>query len=342
MSEQVTSRSSGVGLDVGTAFLVKAEQVNNEVVYTKERDAFFSLDASDETLGVLDMIGASYIKDDKLLYVVGEEALRIATMMTGNLQRPLRNGVISNQEREAIPILREIIKGLVGPAQYDGECISYTVPAAPVNADFDIVYHENIINMILTDLGYDPQSVNEAQCVVFSELANEKFTGIAISCGAGMSNVSLSMMGIPAVTFAIVGGGDWVDQNAAKAITGYTVPKVTARKEKGINILSPSQTDDVEIALSIYYKSLIDNIVKGFHNAVVNAEKIPTFMDPISIVVAGGTSLAGGFTDYLKTVIAKYDFPFEIKEVRHAQNALYTVSDGALRAALIRERKKRG
>lgn len=155
-----------------------------------------------------------------------------------------------------------------------------------------------------------------------------------------MSNVCLSVMGIPAVTFSIVGGGDSIDRGASKSVVGYSVPKVVARKEKGINILSPNPTDDVEVALSIYYKNLINNVIKGFFSAVTKAEKVPAFDKPIEVVVAGGTSLAGGFLEYFNQQLTTFDFPFEISQCRLAKDPILAVSHGALKAALIKEKKK--
>lgn len=335
-------REPGVGVDVGTAFLVRAQKEGQEIKFKKERDAFFAMEASDTTKNVLEMTGAPTIEDvaSNQIYVVGEDALKMATMINGELRRPLKGGVISNKEPEAIKILQALLESLVGKAKTEGESLHYTVPAAPVNADFEITYHENILNSIFKNLGYTPKSINEALCIVYSQLADKRLTGISCSFGSGMSNVCLAMMGIPAVTFSIVGGGDYIDSNTSKAVVGKRISQITSRKEKGINIVSPDPSDQIEVALSIYYKSLIKNVVRGFAAAVSNAEKIPDFQEPVTIAVAGGTSLAGGFMDVLKEEFAAVKLPFEIDEFRHAKDPLFAVSDGALKASLIEERKK--
>lgn len=338
----MSDKQLGVGVDVGTAFLVKAALDGNEVKFKKERDAFFSMEISDTTKNVLEMTNVPFIEDPETnqIYVVGEEALKLGTMIDGTLRRPLKGGVISNKEREAIKILQSLIESLVGKAKQEGETLHYTVPAAPINADFDIVYHESVLNSIFTNLGYNPKPINEALCIVYSQLVSKRLTGATLSFGSGMSNVCLSMMGIPAVTFSIVGGGDSIDQGAQKAVVGKRLTQITSRKEKGINIVNPDPKDDVEVALSIYYKSLIKNVVKGFANAVNTAEKVPTFQEPITVVVAGGTSLAGGFMEVLKEEFNLVKLPFEIGEIVHAKDPLYAVADGALKASLIEEKKK--
>jgi actin-like ATPase involved in cell morphogenesis len=338
----MSERTPGVGVDVGTAFLVRATDTQGEIKFRKERDAFFSMEASDATRNVLELTGAAFIEDESedQLYVIGEQALQMATMIQGELRRPLSGGVISNKEREAIKILDTLISTLVGPASVEGETLHYTVPANPANADFDIVYHENILNSIFNKLGYDPKPINEALCIAYSQLIKDKLTGITISMGSGMTNFCLTFLGMPAVQFSIVGGGDSIDRGATKAVVGRRQSQVTARKEKGINILTPDPSDDIEVALSIYYKNLIEQVVKGFAHAVKTAEKVPNFPEAVPVVIAGGTSLAGGCIEYFENQLRAQKLPFEIGEVRHAPDALYTVADGALKASLIEERKK--
>jgi hypothetical protein len=61
---------------------------------------------------------------------------------------------------------------------------------------------------------------------------------------------------------------------------------------------------------------------------------MPTFPDPVEIVCAGGTSLIGGFVEVFQDVFEEVSFPIEVKNIRRAEDALYTVSKGCLVAAL--------
>ena len=54
-------------------------------------------------------------------------------------------------------------------------------------------------------------AINEGLAVVFSELEDENFTGIGISCGGGMCNVALAYLSIPSIMFSIPKGGDFID-----------------------------------------------------------------------------------------------------------------------------------
>ena len=67
-------------------------------------------------------------------------------------------------------------------------------------------------------LGYKPKPLYEGLAVIFSELADENFTGIGISFGAGMVNICLACMSVPVFSFSVTKAGDWIDQQVAKAL----------------------------------------------------------------------------------------------------------------------------
>ena len=86
------------------------------------------------------------------------------------------------------------------PAEENEVCY-FSVPADPIDVQRDTVYHEGVFNRILTQLGYDAIAGNEAQAIVFSECVKEDFTGIGISFGSGMTNVSLVLKAMPCIEF---------------------------------------------------------------------------------------------------------------------------------------------
>src|SRR3712207_9023027 len=53
----------------------------------------------------------------------------------------------------------------------------------------------------------------------FSELQEENFTGIGISFGGGMCNVSVSFMSIPMITFSVPKSGDYIDRSRSEEHT---------------------------------------------------------------------------------------------------------------------------
>ena len=103
-------------------------------------------------------------------------------------------------------------------------------------------------------------------------------------------------------------------------------------KEKGVNLLSPRNRE--EEAIEIYYRNLIQYTLENIKRRFESSEGMPSFPDPVEIVCSGGTSKIGGFVEVFQDVFEEIDFPIEVKNIRRAEDPLYTVTKGCLVAAL--------
>ncbi|MDP3043367.1 MAG: hypothetical protein Q8N21_03115 [bacterium] len=327
----------GKGLDVGTAFIYAAEKIGNEVVFRIERDAFFDLPASDYIKEVFARDEVKYIRNGDQFYVVGNEALRFANLFQRNVRRPLEQGVISPKEKDALPIIKLLIASAVGSHHQAGETVYYSVPAQPIDADFDVLYHQRIIDGFLSSLGYAPKPINEGLAVVFSELAEENFTGLAFSFGGGMVNVCLANLSIPVLSFSVARGGDWIDKQAARAV-GEPVSIVTGWKESCLDLDKRENLSRMEQALSIYYDILLDYVVGHLKTEL---EKSAIHLErPLTIILSGGTAKPTGFLKRFQEALQRFPMPVELGEIRLASQPLHSVTKGALIAAIVDESKK--
>ncbi len=327
------------GLDVGTTFICSAQKVDSEVSFKKERDAFFDIEHSDFSEEILKKSNVKYASKGSRLYVIGEDALKFANIFNKNTRRPLRNGVISPKEEDAFPVIELLFNHLLGPASAKGELVYYSVPSSPVDANFDIVYHQNVIKKFLENLGYQAKPINEGLAVIYSELAKNSFTGMGISFGGGMTNICFAIYGLPVFSFSVARAGDWIDAKVAE-VTNETVSKITALKEANLDLNEAEKSSNrIDQAFHIYYNNLIEYVLEQIKNEFERASK-PRFEKPVSIVVAGGTVIPRGFLPRFKEKLMKINLPFEIGEVRLSPHPLLTVVKGALIAG-IAERKKR-
>jgi len=335
----------GRGLDVGTGFLVESRMLESGDVETKSvRDSFLELQPRGDLVFKmmkkgLDKSGVSYIQEDKKLHILGNDSLNVAIEKQMTVRRPMHKGVISPREAQALPLFKILLKELLGEPVVPNELVVYSVPASPEDAPFDIEYHKNVIERVLADLGFIGKAINEAQAIVFCELEEEDYTGIAISCGSGMTNVCITNMAEVITTFSVSKGGDYVDYSAATSL-GYdpkdpkasdiTPSLMTYTKESGISIKNPGN-EMAEIAISSYYKALIKYMVESIVNKIDSLESKPRFLEPVKIVVSGGTSLAGDFLEVFKEEFEKIEskLPFKVKEVCHARRPLEAVAEGA-------------
>lgn len=325
----------GVGVDVGTMNFVSARQTGDEITTSRIRDAFIDLPLEHKRM--LKLSNTSYVELDGKLLVIGDQALETANLFNREARRPMSAGIISAGEIDAQQVIAIMMKKILGEPVKKNEKCCYSVPAAALDVKgSDITYHTMVFKKILNELGYNPEPINEAQAIVFSEAGKEGFSGIGISYGAGMTNVCLCYNTMNALEFSVAKGGDWVDEYAARAV-GKTKAKMTSLKESGINVSDPRDRDAEAIAFHI--ETLIDYSIKGiiehFHK-VKDELMVPK---PIPIIVSGGTSLAGGFLNKFKErfEVHKSDFPIQTSEIRAAEDPMTAVSTGLLTVAQMDE-----
>jgi hypothetical protein len=171
----------------------------------------------------------------------------------------------------------------------------------------------------------------EGHSIVFSELKEQDFTGIGISCGGGMFNICVAYKSVPALTFATSRGGDWIDNNVAHAI-GMSPALVCGIKESGVDLMNPK--DRVQDAIVIYYRNLIQYTLETIRVKLETAQNMPTFVKPIDVVCGGGTSMITGFIDVFREEFEKINFPIEVANIRMANDPLKAVSRGCMVAAI--------
>jgi hypothetical protein len=351
------------GLDCGTMFLVKGEldSIDDGVSFEIERNVFAEVRQSlDDPEEVLKNNNYSYLKYKDNFYVVGEDVYKVHEIESlfkksgsisyfSEVRRPMKNGLINTAEdKMSIAIIQAIIKKLIGKPSSNGEVLCFCVPGDPVTSNASVLFHKMMLTNFIKSLGYTPECINEAVAINYSEcpVAEDssepdgiaKFSGITISCGAGMSNCALSWKQLPLLTFSIEKSGDWVDEEAAQ-IAGCDKATITKFKEKNLDLSNIDSSDLKQIALEVYYRALIENIISNF---AAKFEKLEKKIDtPLEIILAGGTASVPGFVDKFKEVLAGMEnlLPFHIKCVKLAKNPLYAVSNGCLIKAISTENK---
>ena len=140
--------------------------------------------------------------------------------------------------------------------------------------------------------------------------------------------------GEPTVMFSTSKSGDFIDRMSSVA-TGEPDSVVQAEKEGGDFVVGMPNDNPVLSAISAYYERLIDYTTKQLSVALSNHKSLPKFKNPLTIVIAGGTSLAKGYVEMFHKKLIENNFPLPIKEVRHASDPLHSVAKGCLIASRI-------
>jgi len=326
----------GIGLDIGTMNLLSARAKDDEISFKRQRDAFFGIDNGKMERAMLDKLDASYIvsPDEKNLFIIGDKALEIANFFKKDIKRPLERGVISTTEKEALLMIKEILHGVLGDPIEENEVCHFSVPAKPIDENnYNTVYHENLLKSFVSSFGYNAIPLNEALAIIWAEMSDDEYTGLALSFGAGMVNCALGFMGISKEEhqFSVARSGDWIDMGAAAA-TGTTAANIIAIKENGVDLLAPKTRE--EQAIAIYYENLIKYVCNGLEKKLNNNEETLSFPQPINVVVSGGTSKAINFEKVFEKELKTKTFPFQINSVRKAKQPLQAVAKGCLMNSL--------
>lgn len=333
-----------LGLDVGTMHIVSATKDGDNTVFKSIRNAFVKIDP--DVANAVDLTKVAHANIDDSVYILGVDAYNLANIFGHEVKRPMRDGLLSPKEIDAVDVLTVLIRSIIPdapPPTKDGEkaTCTYSSPAASVDAENSVVYHREVLKRVLSSLGYEPDPINEALAIIYSECVDSGFTGIAVSFGAGMTNVCFAYKSVPVLEFSIKRGGDWIDENAALA-TGTTASRACAIKEKDDFDLANWQVGKkrerrVREALSHYYKELVSYTTHNIAKKLMELDDVQ-LPSAVPIVLSGGTSLVKGFTDMAKDVIENQyadEFPFDITDVRVAGDQLTAVANGCLIRSLL-------
>ncbi|MFN0204723.1 MAG: hypothetical protein ACKVS6_00225 [Planctomycetota bacterium] len=328
-----TEKLLGKGLDVGTANLVAATQSPDGGIHIKlERNAFLDVKADVYSKAMLTKLKVPYVMRGDSLIVLGESSFELANVFGRETRRPMKDGLIAPSDADALPMIRLIIEKLLGePAQAEENCY-FSVPAPSIDRDNNIIYHQGLFDGMLRSMGYNARAINEGHAVVFSELAESDFSGIGISFGGGMANICVCYKTIPALSFSISRGGDWIDRNVSEAL-GIPRSRATHLKERGVDISNPQGRE--EDAISIFYRNLIQYVLVNIKNRFESSSNMPQFQHAVPIICSGGTAMATNFINVFRDELKRLKFPIPVDSISLASEPLNSVAKGCLVAAAL-------
>ena len=332
------------GLDCGTSFYISA----TEDTIKKQRNAFLTVDGEvTQVKRMLKRQGIPFVEKASKVQIVGKHAFNYAQIFsTAELKRPMRSGLLNPTERDSLPVLNAIIGELLGEAKENEICV-YCVPAKPIDADREVLYHEDVLRTIIEQYGYNAKKIEEPVALGYEGLVDSELTGVAISMGEGMCNIAVMYQGMTALSFSVSRVGDWVDNNVS-VDTVVSGAKVTHIKESS-NTLDLSKsvyqdiydegTDEANVLIAIrsYYGALINYLLTNLKVQFEGVENFPNFPEPVPIVIGGGTSLVKGFLDVFNEQFDQDEFPIPISEIVLIEDAHTAVARGCLSEAQLVE-----
>jgi hypothetical protein len=330
--EAVNQKTGAVGLDIGTSRIVVADSSNKHEARS-EMNAFVAVPSSEMAENMLRQRNMVYERNCKNLYVYGNDSDFFASFLDTDARRPMQSGLLNPREEMSNQIMQLIIQRLV-PTARRNEPLCFSVPGKGDGVNGNLVFHEAVLKSFLQSLGYNAKALNEGQAVVFSELQEENFTGIGISFGGGMCNVSVSLMSMPMISFSIPKGGDYIDRNVAEVMGESNTTKMRLHKEESLD-LTRTPKDDVSRALHIFYDDVLQTLIDRLRIEFSRSGKLPKVDRPLPIVLAGGTARPTGFLQKFEKILkANDDFPIQVSDVRMAKDPLTATAHGCYIAAM--------
>ena len=321
-----------IGLDVGTSRIVTAKRAGREYEYRSELNSFVTLPPSRMTETVLRKENIPHSSRNGQIIVQGNECEKFADLLEIEPRRPMSRGVLNSSETESLAMIREILSGMLGPARREGQRVCFSVPAASATGDDGITYHEASILQIMTELGYQAQSINEGLAVIYAEMESSNYTGIGISFGGGLCNVCMAYLSVPVISFSLPKAGDFIDSSAA-SVTGDLANRIRIAKETSF-YLNGQFAENPNQVLAVYYDDMIQSVVNGLKDAFANARSLPRLGRSLPMVLSGGSAMPKGFRDRFEKLLSESNSPVNISEIRMAEQPLYSTAKGALIAAL--------
>ena len=322
------------GLDVGTMDILSAVMEGDKIIYSTQRDVFMEMPKNEFLSGKLRQMNTLHMSRGNMIYILGDDALELAPIFHKSAKRPMQNGILSPSEKEGIPMIQLIIQRVIGEPSEKNEKVFYSVPSDPIDSNYSTLYHQKVIGSLLRREGYDPVPINEGMAVVFSELSNNGFTGLALDFGAGLTHAALSYYGTPSLVFSMTRGGDWVDEEVSRSLG---VPKEVAciEKEKHFRFEESYESSSLFAGISIYYDAMMNYVLDQLESQLSKRVKVLDMEVPV--VVAGGTSMPRGFVGRIDEMLKVRDLPIKISSVKAAKDPIYSIVRGCLICAKVQE-----
>lgn len=385
-----------VGLDWGTSWLAAARMVpdpedDNKLKpkFRNQRNCYVAVNP-DEGERMLKNANMSYVRfedEPSRVYVIGQDAMQLASMLatggSGNkvdVQRPMAAGVMQG-DVNAVRIVQAIANQVLKEPKEPGELCVFSVPADPIDhhEGMNTTHHRGMAETALHRLGWTPKAFPEAQAIIYATQPSMEtydggradFTGIGISCGAGMINVSVTYRGMETIGFSLADAygagegcsGDYIDRQIYNAYGKQMGSMAMACRYKEQftdfdKIIDPRYEDDAKLlqyatevakkasvnrnnvhwhyevlaSIRVWYSKLLDYIIDQL--AAEFEERRPTIDGDLPVVLAGGTAKPNGFEKLFEERLNARALPFGIGEITKAPDCMNTVALGCLAVAI--------
>ncbi len=320
-----------IGIDIGTTSIVAVRNNCRDIVKQRQLNCFYIMPYSKIVKESLIKDGANLFCKNNNIYVYGSKAEELAVLYGENIRKTVLEGILNNKEDDCLEVISSIINFLVGKPVKEGETICFNLPGESIDGSRSTVFHESVIAEQLRSAGYNPKKINEGLAVVYSELADNNFTGIGVSIDGGMTNVCLSYLAVPVITYSFKKGGDYIDKMVSDAV-GNGIFNIRTFKENSLD-LSQKPDTKTQTALHVFYDELFLELAKSLESVLSSSDRIPKITKGLPLVLSGGSVMPKGSKEKFKTALQEVKLPFVLSDIIVADDPISSTALGSLRMA---------
>jgi hypothetical protein len=323
MQDSNTIRPQGpVGVAIGTGSITIAEgrekrvhqiKFNNTIPF----ESFYKNVVIEHEIPYFDISNFDYVQ--------GYGADDIANAFHTHPWRPVPSEYSQGQDGTVVG--ETILQSILGRPKAPATPLYFTVPAPLLGSDNSHIFAKGTLKSFFGKAGYIAMPVDKGVAVAMSELAKDNYTGLVITVGASVCNVTLTYLSVPVVNFTIAKAGDYIDRMVAQS-TSELQFKVKEIKETSFSILA-KPSSRVLSGLRIYYEDVISSVISALESAL-GGQPPANINAPIPVVLSGGSAKPDGFQLLFEKVLEKSRLPLAISEVRVAQEPALAAAKGAL------------
>lgn len=314
-----------VGIAIGTSSITLAEGRDKKIHHMQRAQFNATIPFDSLYTNVLYEHEIPYFEMSNFNYVQGYGADHIANFFHTHPWRPVSPE--SSQDQDGIVLCEAILQTIIGRPNTPATPLYFTVPSPPFSDNNIHAFAKGTLQTFFSRFGYIAMPVEKGVAVAMSELADNNFTGLVVTVGASLCNITLTYLSVPLLSFSLPKAGDYIDTMVAKTTNEFQF-KVKEFKEESFSLAAKPATR-LERALRIYYEDVVGAIINGLEKAL-GGRPPANLNTQIPVVLSGGSVQLDGFQELFEKTLDNSRLPLAITNVRTAQDPITAAAKGAL------------
>ncbi len=318
----------GRGVEVGS-FVIDCCGVTRDgsVVYRTMSNSYIRADSLGLEEKLLAAKGVKLLPVGGAKYVVGNPAAELAAALGKGAQCGMSHGVLRPEDEALLPLYGAILAEAMGTSSRQEELCVYAVPSQSPDGNVDVAYHKDALGKLFARLGYKSQALSKGHAVVYAELANDDFTGVAVHCDMDAISLCVAYKTVSVADFSSFQAGTWAEQEAAKTL-GTSAPVSRGTGRGSGNLANPIRREDEVLANQ--YRTMVRQALHHAKQLLNSNKNLSPLAPTVDVVCAGELVQKDGFVDLFGDEWSKAGLPLKAKAVRRASDPAHAVSQGCL------------